>query len=54
MAQFMGVPYVQVAFAVVPALLYYFAVMVQVHFEATRLGLRLPKENSQAFETFEG
>lgn len=46
MAQFMGVPYVQVALAaVVPALLYYFAVMVQVHFEATRLGLLgLPKE----------
>jgi TRAP transporter 4TM/12TM fusion protein len=42
----MGVPYVQVALAaVVPALLYYFAVMVQVHFEATRLGLLgLPKE----------
>ena len=30
--------------AIVPALLYYFAVMVQVHFEATRLGLRgLPR-----------
>lgn len=41
MAQFLGVPYIQVALAaVVPALLYYFAVMVQVHFEATRLGLK--------------
>ncbi|MDL2297614.1 TRAP transporter permease [Synergistaceae bacterium OttesenSCG-928-D05] len=40
MAQFLGVPYIEVALAaVVPALLYYFAVMVQVHFEANRLGL---------------
>ena len=46
MAQFLGVPYLQVAVAaIVPALLYYFAVMVQVHFEACRLGLKgLPKE----------
>lgn len=46
MAQFMGVPYVQVALAaVVPALLYYFAVMVQVHFEASRLGFKgLPRD----------
>ena len=41
MAQILGVPYIEVAIAaVVPALLYYFAVMVQVHFEASRLGLR--------------
>ena len=40
MAQILGVPYMEVVLAaVVPALLYYFAVMVQVHFEATRLGL---------------
>ncbi|MEG1913146.1 MAG: TRAP transporter permease, partial [Cloacibacillus sp.] len=40
MAQFLGVPYIEVAIAaIVPALLYYFAVMVQVHFEASRLGL---------------
>lgn len=46
MAQFMGVPYLHVAAAaVVPALLYYFAVIVQVHFEASRLGLKgLPRE----------
>lgn len=46
MAQFMGVPYLYVAAAaVVPALLYYFAVLVQVHLEATRLGLKgLPRE----------
>lgn len=46
MAQFLGVPYIQVAVAaIVPALLYYFAVIVQVHFEASRLGLKgLPRE----------
>jgi TRAP transporter 4TM/12TM fusion protein len=45
MAQTMGVPYLDVALAaVVPALLYYIAVIVQVHFEATRLGLKgLPR-----------
>jgi TRAP transporter 4TM/12TM fusion protein len=41
MAQTMGIPYLDVALAaVVPALLYYIAVIVQVHFEATRLGLK--------------
>lgn len=41
MAQILGIPYIEVAIAaVVPALLYYFAVMVQVHFEACRLGLK--------------
>ncbi|MDT8284203.1 MAG: TRAP transporter permease [Thermovirgaceae bacterium] len=46
MAEFLGVPYLQVAVAaIVPALLYYFAVLVQVHLEATRLGLKgLPRE----------
>ncbi len=46
MAEFLGVPYLQVAMAaIVPALLYYFAVLVQVHLEATRLGLKgLPRE----------
>ncbi|MDR1378299.1 MAG: TRAP transporter permease [Synergistaceae bacterium] len=40
MAQTMGISYLEVALAaVVPALLYYIAVIVQVHFEATRLGL---------------
>ena len=41
MAQFLGVSYIEVAIAaIVPALLYYFAVIVQVHFEANRLGLK--------------
>lgn len=46
MAQFLGVNYLYVAAAaIVPALLYYFAVIVQVHFEANRLGLQgLPRE----------
>ncbi|MDR2174910.1 MAG: TRAP transporter permease [Synergistaceae bacterium] len=46
MAQTMGIPYLDVALAaVVPALLYYIAVIVQVHFEATRLGLKgLPRD----------
>ncbi|MDR3254080.1 MAG: TRAP transporter permease [Synergistaceae bacterium] len=40
MAQFLGVSYIEVAIAaIVPALLYYFAVLAQVHFEAKRLGL---------------
>ena len=46
MAQTMGISYVEVALAaVVPALLYYIAVIVQVHYEATRLGLKgLPRD----------
>ena len=41
MAQILGVPYMEVVVAaIVPAILYYFAVMVQVHFEASRLGLK--------------
>ncbi len=46
MATMMEVPYLHVAAAaIVPALLYYFAVLVQVHFEAARLGLKgLPRE----------
>ena len=46
MAQFLGTSYTVVAIAaIVPALLYYAAVIVQVHLEAQRLGLRgLPRE----------
>lgn len=41
MAQFLGASYLEVALAaLIPALLYYFAVIVQVHFEANRLGLK--------------
>ncbi|MDR3176546.1 MAG: TRAP transporter permease [Desulfovibrio sp.] len=46
MAQFLGVPYNEVVIAaIIPALLYFSAVMIQVHFEAKRLGLTgLPRE----------
>jgi len=41
MAEFIGVPYLRIIqAAVIPALLYYFGVWTQVHFEAKRLGLR--------------
>jgi TRAP transporter 4TM/12TM fusion protein len=45
MAEFLGVSYLTVAgFAVLPAVLYYLAVFMAVHFEARRIGLRgLPK-----------
>ena len=47
MAQFLGEPYLAVAIAaIVPALLYFSAVMIQVHFEAQRLGLKgIAREN---------
>lgn len=41
MAEFVGVPYLRVVMAaVIPAVLYYFGVWTQVHFEAKRQGLR--------------
>ncbi|OGA98228.1 MAG: C4-dicarboxylate ABC transporter permease [Burkholderiales bacterium RIFCSPHIGHO2_12_FULL_69_20] len=45
MAEFLGVSYLTVAgFALLPALLYYVAVFMAVHFEARRIGLKgLPK-----------
>jgi len=45
MAEFLGVSYLKVAvFALLPALLYYVAVFMAVHFEAKRIGLKgLPK-----------
>ena len=46
MADFVGVPFRQVALAAtIPALLYFFCVFVTVHLEARRLGLRrIPRE----------
>lgn len=46
MADFVGVPFRQVALAAtIPALLYFFCVFVTVHLEAKRLGLRrIPRE----------
>jgi TRAP transporter 4TM/12TM fusion protein len=45
MAEFLGVSYLKVAaFALLPAVLYYLAVFMAVHFEARRLGLKgLPR-----------
>lgn len=45
MAEFLGVSYLTVAgFAILPAVLYYLAVFMAVHFEARRIGLKgLPK-----------
>ena len=45
MAEFLGVSYLKVAaFALLPAVLYYLAVFMAVHFEAKRIGLKgLPK-----------
>lgn len=41
MAEFLGVPYLQVCiFAIIPALLAFFAVFVQVHFKAVSLGIQ--------------
>lgn len=45
MAEFLGVPYVTVAaYALIPAILYFAAVLFAVHFEAKRLGMKgLPR-----------
>jgi TRAP transporter 4TM/12TM fusion protein len=45
MAEFLGISYLKVAmYALLPALLYYFAVFMSVHFEAKRTGMRgLPR-----------
>lgn len=47
MAQFLGVAYIDIAIAaILPALLYYFAIWVMVHMEAKRLNLKgIPKED---------
>ncbi len=46
MAEFLALPYITIAkHALIPALLYYLAVFVAIHFEARRTGLRgLPRE----------
>jgi TRAP transporter 4TM/12TM fusion protein len=51
MAQYLGIPYIDVCFyALIPALLYYAAIMMMVHFEAKRLGLLpLTKEALPSF-----
>jgi TRAP transporter 4TM/12TM fusion protein len=46
MCQYVGVPYLEIAkAAAIPALLYFLAVFIMVHFEAKRMGLKgLPKD----------
>ncbi len=46
MAEFTGIPYIKiVAAAAIPAILYYFAIGIMVHLEASKLGLEgIPKE----------
>ena len=46
MAEFLGMPYYQIAIsAAVPAILYYIAILTQVHLEAVKMGIEgLPKE----------
>src|SRR5690625_3675883 len=50
MAETIGVPYTTVALAaIVPALLYYISIIVQIHLRATKLGLKgISKENLPA------
>ncbi|MED4123099.1 TRAP transporter permease [Halalkalibacterium halodurans] len=47
MAEILGIPYSQIALAaLLPALLFYLAIIVQIHLRATKLGLRgISKEN---------
>ena len=51
MAQFLGIAYIDVAIAaIVPAVLYYFALGVMVHMQARRMGLQsIPKEKLPDF-----
>jgi TRAP transporter 4TM/12TM fusion protein len=41
MSEFTGIPYIKIClYAMIPALLYYFALFMSIHFEAGRLGLK--------------
>ncbi|MFA5522121.1 MAG: TRAP transporter permease [Castellaniella sp.] len=53
MAEFLGVSYLTVAkYAILPAILYYVAVFMAVHFEAKRIGLKgLPKDELPSMGT---
>jgi len=46
MAEFTGIPYVQIAIAaIVPAFLYYLGVLTQVHFQAVKLNMEVPQDD---------
>src|SRR3546814_10758803 len=53
MAEFLGIPYLQVAmYALIPAVLYFLAVFMSVHFEAKRTGMRgLPRADLPRLRT---
>ena len=46
MAEFLGIPYITIClYAMIPALLYYFALFMSIHFMAGRMGLKgIPRE----------
>lgn len=52
MATFLGIPYWEVALAaLIPSILYYLGIFMQIHFHATRTGLRgLPPEGLPSFK----
>src|SRR3546814_8597314 len=48
MAEFLGIPYLQVAmYALIPAVLYFLAVFMAVHFEAKRTGMRGDRKSTR-------
>jgi TRAP transporter 4TM/12TM fusion protein len=53
MAEYTGIPYIQICIhAAIPALLYYFALFMAVHFEASRTGLLgVPREERPRFQS---
>jgi TRAP transporter 4TM/12TM fusion protein len=52
-AEYTGIPYIQICIhAAIPALLYYFALFMAVHFEASRTGLfGVPREERPRFQS---
>jgi TRAP transporter 4TM/12TM fusion protein len=53
MSEYTGIPYIQICIhAAIPALLYYFALFMAIHFEASRSGLLgVPKEERPRFQS---
>jgi TRAP transporter 4TM/12TM fusion protein len=53
MAEYTGIPYIQICIhAAIPALLYYFALFMAIHFEASKTGLLgVPKEERPRFQS---
>jgi TRAP transporter 4TM/12TM fusion protein len=53
MSEYTGIPYIQICIhAAIPALLYYFALFMAIHFEASRTGLLgVPREERPRFQS---